>query len=93
MVVDKFTKFILSVIAFSLCLNALNPWVSPSLVEAAGSDVVMDRSVKKIANELEKIALGIEAIVVSKYSHSLRDVVTMDQERENVLPKCTSPGK
>lgn len=69
MVIDKFTKFILSVIAFSLCLNALNPWVSPNLVEAAGSGDDMDRSIKKIARELETIASGvvIMAKVVEDY--------------------------
>ena len=34
MIVDKFTKFILSIIAIFLCLNALNPWLSPPLVNA-----------------------------------------------------------
>ena len=34
MIIDRFTKFILSIIAFSLCLNALNPWISPTLANA-----------------------------------------------------------
>ena len=69
MVIDRFTRFILSVIAFSLCLNALNPWVSPNLVEAAGSVDDMDRSINKIARELETIASGvvIMAKVVKDY--------------------------
>ena len=39
MIVDKFTKFILSIIAIFLCLNALNPWLSPPLVNAEPSQI------------------------------------------------------
>ena len=34
MIVDRFTKFLSSVIAIFLCLSTLNLWLSPSLVNA-----------------------------------------------------------
>ena len=59
MIVDRFTKFILSVIAFSLCLNALNPWLSPTLANA-NDNFAMERAIKKIAGGINKIADNIE---------------------------------
>ncbi|MBT6716900.1 MAG: hypothetical protein HOB18_04550 [Nitrospina sp.] len=60
--VDRFTKFVLSVIAFSLCLNALNPWISPTLANA-NEDFAMERAVKKIAGGVNKIADNLEKMV------------------------------
>jgi len=62
MIVDRFTKFILCVIAFSLCLNALNPWISPTLANA-NADFAMERAIKKIAGGINKIADNIEKMV------------------------------
>lgn len=76
MVIDRFTKFILSVIAFSLCLNAFNPWVSPNLVEAAGSGDDMDRSIKKIARELETISSGV--VIMAKLVKDYRVNQTLE---------------
>ena len=62
MIVDRFTKFILSVIAFSLCLNALNPWISPTLANA-NADFSTERAIKKIAGGIDKIADNLEKMV------------------------------
>ena len=62
MIVDRFTKFILSVIAFSLCLNALNPWISPTLANA-NDDIAMERAIKKITGGINRIAGSIEEMV------------------------------
>ena len=62
MIIDKFTKFILSVIAVSLCMNALNPWISPTLANA-NDDFAMERAIQKIAGGINKIADNIEQIV------------------------------
>jgi hypothetical protein len=87
MVIDRFTKFILSVIAFSLCLNALNPWVSPNLVEAAGSGDDMDISIKKIARELETIASG--AVIMSKVAKNYRlDKILEDKSHDSRYEVC-----
>ena len=59
MIVDRFTKLILSIIAFSLCLNALNPWLSPTLANAS-DDIAMETAIKKIAVGIKKIADNIE---------------------------------
>ena len=49
MIVDKFTKFILSIIAIFLCLNALNPWLSPPLVNAEPSQISKLYDVNRLA--------------------------------------------
>ena len=49
MIVDKFTKFILSIIAIFLCLNALNPWLSPPLVNAEPSQFSQLNSIDRLA--------------------------------------------
>jgi len=38
MKIDGYTKFILTMIAFALTLNAVNPWIMPTNLEAAGYD-------------------------------------------------------
>ena len=48
MIVDKFTKFILSGIAISLCWNTLNPWLSPALVNAGTSTAELQRTIDEI---------------------------------------------
>ena len=62
MIIDRFTKFILSIIAFSLCLNALNPWISPTLANA-NDNFAMERTIKKIAGGINKVADNIDKIV------------------------------
>jgi hypothetical protein len=62
MIIDKFTKFVLSVIAVALCLNALNPWLSPAVANAS-DEFAMERAVKKIAGGVNKIANNLEKMV------------------------------
>ena len=62
MIVDRFTKFILSIIAFSLCLNALNPWLSPTLANA-NDDFAIERAIKKVAGELVRIGDNLGKMV------------------------------
>ena len=101
MVIDRFTKFILSVIAFSLCLNALNPWVSPNLVEAAGSGDYMDKSIKKIARELETIASGIvimAKVVEDDRINRIMEAVSADLDllgssNKEVMFECKPPKR
>ena len=33
--IDRYTKFLLTIIAFALMLNALNPWIAPQLLHAS----------------------------------------------------------
>jgi len=36
--IDAYTKFILTIIAIALMLNAINPWVMPTNLEATSYD-------------------------------------------------------
>ena len=49
MIFDKFTKFSLSILVFSLCLNALNPWLSPTLANAEIEDPEVRKAMKIIS--------------------------------------------
>ena len=56
MIIDRFTKFSLSILVFSLCLNALNPWLSPTLANAEIEDRELKNAMKKIAQGINRIA-------------------------------------
>ena len=56
MIIDKFTKFSLSILVFSLCLNALNPWLSPTLANAEIEDTEVKNAMKIIAQGINRIA-------------------------------------
>ncbi len=56
MVVDRFTKFILSVISIFLCIIALNPWISPTQANAAGGDVSVASAINKLADGVNQFA-------------------------------------
>ena len=56
MIIDRFTKFSLSILVFSLCLNALNPWLSPSLANAEIEDTEVKNAMKIIAQAINRIA-------------------------------------
>ena len=62
MVVDRFTKFVLGVIAFSLCLNALSPWLSPTSANAK-DDFAIERAIKNITKEINRVADNIGQLV------------------------------
>lgn len=53
--IDRYTKFILTVIGFSLMLNAINPWIAPMDVEAYRAS----------RNNLEAIAQALDSIAVA----------------------------
>ena len=46
MIIDRFTKLSLSILVFSLCLNALNPWLSPTLANAEIEDAEVKNAMK-----------------------------------------------
>ena len=60
MLIDRFTKFSLSILVFSLCLNALNPWLSTNLANADTEDnnkkqmKIIAQGIKRIADVFEK---------------------------------------
>ena len=56
MIIDRFTKFSLSILVFSLCLNALNPWLSPTLANAEIEDIEVKNEMKIIAQGINRIA-------------------------------------
>jgi len=56
MIIDRFTKFSLSILVFSLCLNALNPWLSPTLANAEIEDTEVKNAMKIIAEGINRIA-------------------------------------
>ena len=56
MIIDRFTKLSLSILVFSLCLNALNPWLSPTLASAEIEDAEVKNAMKIIAQEITRIA-------------------------------------
>ena len=60
MIFDKFTKFSLSILVFSLCLNALNPWLSPTLANAEIEDTEVKNAMKIIAQAINRIAVVYE---------------------------------
>ena len=62
MVVDRFTKFVLGVIAFSLCLNALSPWLSPTSANA-NDDFAIERAIRDITKEINRVADNIGQLV------------------------------
>ena len=56
MIIDRFTKFSLSILVFSLCLNALNPWISPTLANAEIEETEVKNAMKIIAQAMDRIA-------------------------------------
>ena len=87
MIIDRFTKFILSIIAFSLCLNALNPWISPTLANAS-DDIAMETAIKKIAEGINKIADNIETITeIQVDNFETEKFNTLKMSREGIEPR------
>ena len=71
MVVDKFTKFLLSIIAIFLCLNTLNPWLSPALVSAQ----VTSKSLNQLIGEIKAGDKGNVDKLNSIRFHKLADAL------------------
>ena len=76
MIVDKFTKFILSIIAIFLCLNALNPWLSPPLVNAEPSQISQ-------LNDIDRLALFDLIEVIGKWA---KLEVEVHQQAQYTMP-------
>lgn len=57
---DRTTKTLLALIALALFLNALNPWLRPTVAEAQSPDTLsrIEEIVGNIDENLEVIALG-----------------------------------
>ena len=79
MIVDKFTKFILSIIAIFLCLNALNPWLSPPLVNAEPSQISQ-------LNDIDRLALFDLIEVIGKWA---KLEVEVHQQAQYTMPDKT----
>lgn len=92
MVVDRFAKFILSVIAISLCLNALNPWMNPGLVEAAGDHIAMEKAIIKIAGGIERIAMGLDEMVEYEKGKRTREMTKLYIDSSGASSKDGSEG-
>ena len=57
MVLDRYTKILLTVIAISLLLIAINPWIKPIIAEASYHD-----GTRVIESVLREIARAISSI-------------------------------
>ncbi len=61
MTVDRYTNFILTVIALGLLLNGLNPWVAPtkSYAELSATDLYnIEGDVRSIRSDVRSIKNG-----------------------------------
>lgn len=61
MIIDRYTKFILTVIALGLMLNCVNPWIAPTLLEA--------RLYENLYTDLRGIQAGLEYIADAIRNH------------------------
>ena len=91
MIADKFTKFLLSVIATFLCLITLNPWLSPPLVNAEATKTFeqMDKS-----NKLAIIRLIAVIEKWAKYEIAVHQKATYSMPYKSVdeaYPSKTTP--
>jgi len=91
MIVDRFTKFILSVIAFSLCLIALNPWISPTLANAGIEDGEIKTAIEQIASGINKIANSIETQI--KYNSKCSQITPRLAIRDNADAEALERSK
>ena len=58
---DRYTKFILTIIALGLMFNAINPWIAPTLLEALISD--------NLYSDLRGVQGGLEYIADAIRNH------------------------
>ena len=86
MVVDKFTKFILSVIAIFLCLNTLNPWLSPALVSAQVGSTSLQQDILDIEVADEEEIARKNAILFHRLADLIKKKTTYEiQKLENAV--------
>ena len=62
MIIDRYTKAVFTLIAISLFVISLNPWIAPTKAYAIGISV----ETKIIRHALEKIANAIKSIDCSR---------------------------
>jgi hypothetical protein len=67
MIIDRYTKSILTVIAVALMLNAVNPWIAPTKAWALDHSYAQDiiRGIDEISKNANKIFKGINRIAAS----------------------------
>ena len=78
MIIDRFTKFSLSILVFSLCLNALNPWLSPTLANAEIEDT-------EVKNAMKIIAQGINRIAGVYEREEQRNIIRFEKQEQRAL--------
>ena len=62
MVIDKYTKAVLTLIAISLFVISLNPWIAPTKAYAEVSNVYL----QGIENSIDRVAKAIKRINCSR---------------------------
>ena len=85
MIFDKFTKFSLSILVFSLCLNALNPWLSPTLANAEIEDAEVKNAMKIIAQGINRIAGVYERQEQRAIRKDQRDLIRYQKQEQRVI--------
>ena len=78
MIIDRFAKFSLIILVFSLCLNALNPWLSPTLANAEIEDT-------EVKNAMKIIAEGINRIAGVYERQEQRDLIRYEKQEQRAL--------
>ena len=82
MIIDRFTKFSLSILVFSLCLNALNPWLSPTLANAEIEDTEFKNAMKIIAQGIKRIADVFEKQEQRALREEHRNLIRYEEQRD-----------
>tara|TARA_Y100001934_G_scaffold209227_1_gene247532 strand:+ start:317 stop:619 length:303 start_codon:yes stop_codon:yes gene_type:complete len=85
MIIDRFTKLSLSILVFSLCLNALNPWLSPTLANAEIEDTEFKNAMKIIAQGINRIADVYERQEQRAIRGERRDLIRYQKEEQRVI--------
>ena len=80
MIIDKFAKFSLGILVFSLCLNALNPWLSPTLANAEIEDT--KNAMKIIAQGINRIAVVYEKQEQRALRQEQRDLIRYEKQEQ-----------
>ena len=85
MIIDRFTKFSLSILVFSLCLNALNPWLSPTLANAEIEDTEVKNAMKIIAQGVNRIAGVYEKQEQRALREEQRNLMRYEKQEQRAL--------
>ena len=87
MLIDRFTKFSLSILVFSLCLNALNPWISPTLANAEIEDTEFKNAMKIIAQAMDRIAVVYERYEQRAIRMEQRDLIRYQKQEQRAIKR------